>query len=143
MKTFIYLATIATTFITLFTSQSALAQVIIVPGAPQSPKPIQVTPIPPQIFINPTTQVYPLGIYPYTSDFPGSRYRIYLNSHPIRQPSYNNWQPIDIFKQQNNEPLVIPYTCTTSIEGTLISNPIAPVGGASLTDNRASSGACR
>jgi hypothetical protein len=129
MKTLICLATVITTLIGSFMTQLVRSQVIIVPRASdRGANPINVPPIVPPIFINPTTDRFPPnGIYPYTSDFPGSKNRIYLNSRPLRQPSFNHWQPVDIFQQQNTNPPLLPYTCNNSIGGNSTASPIGMI----------------
>jgi hypothetical protein len=119
MKTFVYLATVATTFIALLSPQVLKAQTILAPVSPYnaSPTPIFVPSLP-IVKIVPT-QVTPIFIYPDTNYFPGSIITNYDGgSYPIRQRR-------DDRQQQNAYPRALQSNCTTSIIGSPIPSPIA------------------
>ncbi len=126
MKVFSYLATIATTVITVLAPSMVRAQGVFVqpfPSSGYSSTTIYIPSVAP-IIITPTDRATQ-NIYPNINYFPNS---IYDNSgyQIYRYRQYRQYrQPPLIFQQQEIYPRSIQPTCTTTIIGSPIPSPIA------------------
>ena len=126
MKVFSYLATIATTVITVLVPSLVRAQGVFVqpfPSSGYSSTTIYIPSVAP-IIITPTDRATQ-NIYPNINYFPNS---IYDNSgyQIYRYRQYRQYrQPPLIFQQQDIYPRSIQPTCTTTIIGSPIPSPIA------------------
>ena len=131
MKVFSYLATIATTVITLFAPSLVRAQGVFVqpfPSSGYSSTTIYVPSVPP-IIISPTDRSIQ-NISPNGDYFPNSTTTYYDSGYQIyRDPQYRQYrqyrQPPLIFRQQEIYPRSVQPTCTTTIIGSPIPSPIA------------------
>ena len=131
MKVFSYLATIATTVITLFAPSLVRAQGVFVqpfPSSGYSSTTIYVPSVPP-IIISPTDRSMQ-NISPNGDYFPNSTTTYYDSGYQIyRDPQYRQYrqyrQPPLIFRQQEIYPRSVQPTCTTTIIGSPIPSPIA------------------
>ena len=131
MKVFSYLATIATTVITVLAPSLVRAQVVFVqpfPSSGYSSTTIYVPSVPP-IIISPTDRSIQ-NISPNGDYFPNSTTTYYDSGYQIyRDPQYRQYrqyrQPPLIFRQQEIYPRSVQPTCTTTIIGSPIPSPIA------------------
>jgi hypothetical protein len=136
MKNFIYLATIATSVLTLFVPTVGQAQGVFVqpfPSSGYSSTTIYVPSLPQdRVYpnsINSTTIVDPFSpnVYPNSNSFPGSIDTPYYgSSYPNRRYVPFQRPTVIIYPQQNIYPRGgIQSACTTSIIGSPIPSPIA------------------
>lgn len=131
MKVFSYLATIATTVITVLAPSLVRAQGVFVqpfPSSGYSSTTIYVPSVAP-IIITPTDRATQ-NIYPNINYFPNSTATYDRSGDRIyRDPQYRQYrqyrQPPLIFQQQEIYPRSIQPTCTTTIIGSPIPSPIA------------------
>ena len=128
MKVFSYLATIATTVITVLAPSLVRAQGVFVqpfPSSGYSSTTIYVPSVPP-IIISPTDRSIQ-NISPNGDYFPNSTTTYYDSGYQIyRDPQYRQYrQPPLIFRQQEIYPRSVQPTCTTTIIGSPIPSPIA------------------
>ena len=131
MKVFSYLATIATTVITVLAPNLVRAQGVFVqpfPASGYSSTTIYVPSVAP-ILIVPTDRSIQ-NIYPNSNYFPNSTTTYYDSGDRIyRDPQYRQYrqyrQPPLIFRQQEIYPRSIQSACTTTIIGSPIPSPIA------------------
>ena len=128
MKVFSYLATIATTVITVLAPSLVRAQGVFVqpfPSSGYSSTTIYVPSVPP-IIISPTDRSIQ-NISPNGDYFPNSTTTYYDSGYQIyRDPQYRQHrQPPLIFRQQEIYPRSVQPTCTTTIIGSPIPSPIA------------------
>ena len=131
MKVFSYLATIATTVITVLAPSLVRAQGVFVqpfPSSGYSSTTIYLPSVPP-IIISPTDRSMQ-NISPNGDYFPNSTTTYYDSGYQIyRDPQYRQYrqyrQPPLIFRQQEIYPRSVQPTCTTTIIGSPIPSPIA------------------
>ena len=135
MKNFIYLATIATTILTLFAPAAGKAQGVFVqpfPSTGYSSTTIYVPSLPQdRVYpneINSTTTIvdpFSANVYPNSNSFPSSFNTPYYGSNYPNRRYVPFQQPIVIYPQQNFDPRGFQAACTTSIIGSPIPSPIA------------------
>ncbi len=127
MKAYIFLATIATTIMTSLIPSAARAQGVFVqpfPSTGYSSTTVYIPSVEP-IIVSPTDRSVPI-IYPtYNYNYLPNSTSYYERGYPnARDRVYRQQQPPVIITQPNSYRSVQP-TCTTSVIGSPIPNPIA------------------